>query len=409
MASQTSRNDRQNNFQRMMVYCHDSVGLGHLRRSLAICEHLANGFPTASFLLATGTPYVPLFKLPAGVDFVKLPSIAKNSDGRYEAKTLGLEIGHLLACRRALLLATVKYFRPTVFLVDKAPLGVCREMIPTLKWIQRNCPETRVVFGMRDIEDSPEATIRQWAADGVPALLEECFDEIWVYGMESVYDVVREYQLSGGVQKKLRYTGYIERRPCEHKPTRREGGANVLVTVGGGTDGESLLRTYFADAAHRVARQGGYSTIIGGPDLPPSVADELRQAVADLPNTTWLDQTGCMSCHMKGADTIVSMGGYNTMCEIASFQRPALIVPRVTPRYEQAIRASRWERLGLIRALDPTTLTPERLGKSVLDMLDRPQVPDRSRLDMRALDRITERFSSMGLGGRPDETALCLQ
>ena len=95
-----SQGDRQHNFQRMMVYCHDSVGLGHLRRSLAICEHLSGKFPTASFLLATGTPYVPLFKLPDGVDFVKLPSIAKGADGNYESKTLGLKIDHLLAWHR---------------------------------------------------------------------------------------------------------------------------------------------------------------------------------------------------------------------------------------------------------------------------------------------------------------------
>ena len=38
------------------------------------------------------------------------------------------------------------------------------------------------------------------------------------------------------------------------------------------------------------------------------------------------------------------MGGYNTFCEVLSFDKRALIVPRHTPRLEQAIRAEAAER-----------------------------------------------------------------
>ena len=47
------------------------------------------------------------------------------------------------------------------------------------------------------------------------------------------------------------------------------------------------------------------------------------------------------------------MGGYNTYCEILSFDKPALIVPRVQPREEQLIRARRAAELGLIDMLLP--------------------------------------------------------
>ncbi len=386
--------------QRMMFYCHDSMGVGHLRRGIVICDHLAHRFPKASFLLATGTPYVPMFKLPDGVDYVKLPALAKNPNGTYHSKHLGLRVRQLLKCRRALLLATVQSFQPSVFVVDKTPVGVCQEMIPTLKWIQRNCPQTRVVFGMRDIEDAPAATIRQWCDDGVPAVLEECFDEIWVYGSQSVYDVVREYRLPAALRDKLRYIGYIGREPCSHYAPATNGCKDVLVTVGGGTDGESLLLTYLADAAHRIAENGGHSTIVGGPDLPDHAANGLRRAIEALPDTTWIDHTECMSCLMRCADVVVSMGGYNTLCEIASFRKPALIVPRVAPRYEQAIRATRWQRLGLLKALHPASLTPQKLTHHVLQLLDDPKPPDHTRLDMRGLDRIAERFESFWSGAK---------
>ncbi|MEE9293487.1 MAG: glycosyltransferase [Phycisphaerae bacterium] len=430
---------------RMMVYCHDSVGIGHLRRSIAICERLTSRFPGSSFLIATGTPYVPLFTIPRGMDYVKLPALNKRSDGVYESKFLPLRTRQLLKCRRALLLATVQYFRPSIFLVDKNPVGVCRELVPVLQWLRRNCPQTRVVFGMRDIEDTPEATIRQWNDQDVPRVLEECYDEIWVYGSQSVYDVVREYRLPQSVCNKLSYTGYIERNPCDHdtsearrhestegrrerKGQRDEGTKgrrecpivdrqssivnpqspipnhqHVLVTVGGGSDGVELLGKYIAEAAGTVAKRGGRSTIVAGPDVPRGAARWLRQAALDLPETRWLDHTGCMSCLMRSADLVVSMGGYNTLCEIASYGKAALVVPRVFPRYEQAIRATIWERLGVISTAHPATLTPRRLSERVLEMLDNPRAPDSSRLDLHGLDRIADKCAVLWNGGRSVE------
>jgi predicted glycosyltransferase len=55
---------------------------------------------------------------------------------------------------------------------------------------------------------------------------------------------------------------------------------------------------------------------------------------------------------MAAASGIVAMGGYNTFCEILSFDKPALIVPRTEPRREQYIRASRAQALGLTQMLD---------------------------------------------------------
>ena len=52
---------------------------------------------------------------------------------------------------------------------------------------------------------------------------------------------------------------------------------------------------------------------------------------------------------MAKAAAIVSMGGYNTFCEILSFDKRALIVPAV--EVEQYIRASRAQELGMIDML----------------------------------------------------------
>ena len=54
--------------------------------------------------------------------------------------------------------------------------------------------------------------------------------------------------------------------------------------------------------------------------------------------------------------------GYNTVCEVLSFAKPALIVPRVRPRCEQLIRAERLRALGLVDVLHPQDLSPGALS-----------------------------------------------
>src|SRR3546814_20848272 len=91
---------------------------------------------------------------------------------------------------------------------------------------------------------------------------------------------------------------------------------------------------------------------------------------------------------MARCAAIVAMGGYNTFCEILSFDKRALIVPRTEPRLEQFIRAKRAAELGLPRvvvedpALDPKAmadalhglpapkLPPERTGPELLAGLE---------------------------------------
>ncbi len=384
--------------RRMMTYCYDSMGVGHIRRSLTICDHLTQSFEHSSFLIATGTPYVPLLQPSRGVDYVKLPSIMKRPNSGYGCKYLSLDNRQMFKCRKALLLTTVQYYRPSILLVDRAPSGVYGELVPVLRWLRRNCPETAVVFGMRDIEDAPEHTIQKWSSDGVIDALEEYFDEIWVYGSRDVYDVAEEYKLPHSLREKMIFTGYLERAECGHVASKSGKHPEVLVTVGGGTDGARLLRMYLGAAAQGVASMGGSSTIVGGPDLPGPAAARLRTMSLSLPATRWIDEARCMSCLMRSADLVVSMGGYNTMCEIASFGKSALIVPRTKPRYEQAIRAALWDQLGVVTATHPNTLSPEKLSDRVVRLLDGDRSPDRTGLDMQGLDRIAERCSALWYG-----------
>ena len=391
--------------RRVMAYCHDGVGLGHLRRTLNICEHIGHTHAGTSFLVATGSPYFSLLKHPPTLDFVKLPSIEKVRNDVYRPKYLScMSADKVMEWRSEVLLRTAQVFAPDLLLVDKAPLGVCNELLDTLRWVRRHMPATRIVFGMRDIEDTAEATIAQWTKRGVQRVLEECFDEIWVYGMESVFDVASEYRLSPTIRDRLRFLGYVTRTPCGQCVATTNGkGRHVLVTVGGGTDGEAVLDAYLCETAGRLAERGIDSTVIGGPDLPERAATRLRDIANAMPLVRWLGFVPCLGCQIRRASMVVSMGGYNTLCEVAALGTPTLVIPRKRPRLEQTMRATRWERLGIIDTLDADTLTPERLARSVESMIDGLPTPPADRLDMSGLDRVAERFEA--LLGEPKSAA----
>ena len=56
---------------RLFLYSHDGLGLGHLRRNLAIAREIANIEPWASILLATGTDEFSHIGLPGNIDILK--------------------------------------------------------------------------------------------------------------------------------------------------------------------------------------------------------------------------------------------------------------------------------------------------------------------------------------------------
>lgn len=388
---------------RVLAYCHDGVGLGHLRRTLNICESLGKAYPGSTYLVATGNPYVSFFPQAPGVDYLKLPALRKINNETYAPKFLRLKDGVLQRCRQALLLETAKHFDPDIVLVDKAPVGVCGELAPTLRWVRRNNPHARIIFGMRDIEDDPQSTREQWSKLDVPRMLEDYFDEVWVYGMRDVFDVATEYRLSEGVRSKLRFMGYVSRCGCTHA-TSGAAAPQVLVTVGGGTDGVDILQAYLDGPAPRMAEAGVRSLVVAGPDLPKEHAVSLRARAASLPHVEWRDFANCLSCDIRRSALVVCMGGYNTLCEVVSAGRPALVIPRTQPRLEQAIRARLWEQLGLVRVLDRARINSGTFANEIVRALAIPRAEPLVPLDLRGLDRVCERFGAL-LNGKAHRAA----
>ncbi len=337
--------------QRVLIYSHDSFGLGHLRRCRTIAHTLVEHFADISVLILSGSPIVGSFEFRARVDFVRIPGVIKLRNGAYTSLALHIDVAQTLAIRRAIIRETAAAFRPHLFIVDKEPTGLRGEVLPTLELLRaRGC---RLVLGLRDILDEPAKLVREWRRKRAWEALARYYDEIWVYGAPEMFDLVAEIPGMGRHADRLAYTGYLPRRGPRQEPAEPlelPADPFLLVTTGGGGDGEALV-DWVLSAYEFDPTIPWPAVFVFGPFMRPEARRRFAARVARDPRLMALTFDNRPERLYQRAAGVVAMGGYNTFCEILSFDLPALIVPRTRPRREQAIRAARAARLGLVRTL----------------------------------------------------------
>ena len=343
---------------RILIYSHDSYGLGHLRRCRAIASSLARGREDLSVLIVSGSPLIGSFEFPARVDFVRVPGVTKLPNGEYSSLALHLAVDEVLALRESIIRHTAEAFGPDLLIVDKEPLGLRGEMTATLELLKER--GSYLVLGLRDVLDEPARLADEWVRKNAAPALRDYYDRIWVYGLGAVCNPLAGVPLPPGVTNKLVYTGYLRREApagglseaaADAVAASRE--PYVLVTSGGGGDGEALFDQVLAAYEHDPELPLS-AVLLFGPFMPAAVRDALRARAAAIERVSGvLTFDPRVETLMKGAAGIVAMGGYNTFCEILSFDKRALLVPRLEPRMEQFIRASRAQELGLVRMFNP--------------------------------------------------------
>jgi predicted glycosyltransferase len=384
---------------KLMVYSHDAFGLGNIRRMLAICQYLLKAFPHASILVVSGSPALHSLRLPTGLDYIKLPCLSRDQEGTMNVRYLNTPINDAVKLRSDLICSVAMNFKPDLFLVDKKPNGLEGELTETLQRFQAQLPETKLVLLLRDILDRPDITVAQWQRHGYYEMIETYYDQVWVVGMSEIFDACKEYQFPPAIEHKVRYCGYIRRDPglrsrLEVRRTLniQPGEKLVLLTPGGGADGYRLIDTYLKGYASEPFDYNVKTLIITGPEMEAAQTAELRSRIPSYANLGLIEFTDDIVSYMDAADLVVSMGGYNTVVELLSRAKRAIIVPRVQPVWEQQIRAERMASMGLFKTLHPDTLTPQQLINLVNSELQSTDQPFAvlSRLDMNALPHIAD-------------------
>jgi predicted glycosyltransferase len=397
---------------RLIVYSHDSFGLGNIRRMLAICEHLLLSMHGVSILIISGSPMLHSFRVSPGIDYIKLPCLRRTEQGDLGVRFLDLDLAEVVRLRREIILSTVRSFRPDVMLVDKMPDGLAGELKPTLRCLKSRLPEAKLLLVLRDILDSSRKTTKTWRERHYYQIVQSYFDAVLVLGDPALFDVRTEYHFPAGLRDMVRFCGYLAKRePSRPRAEVRRQLAVapdenlVLVTTGGGEDGCQLLENYLHGLEAPAVRRRIKSLLVTGPDLSSAKTERVCRLAQTQPGVQVLDFTDDMLSYTNAADVVVSMAGYNTICEILTLNKRAVVVPRVHPVEEQRIRAERMSQLSLFKMILPCDLNPRVLMNAVTEQIDglRAGSTGPPFIDLGALPRVTGILSE--LMGRKTLTA----
>jgi PAS domain S-box-containing protein len=351
---------------RLLVYSHDTFGLGHLRRCLALIRTLCARAPEASALLVTGSPMVHRYPMPDGADYVKLPAIRKVESEQYEARTMHISGAAIRSMRSNLILHTLRDFDPNVLLVDHSPTGSKNELLPTLEHLAERGGCTRIL-GLRDIIDEPGAVTGLWSANGIYDVLREHYDHLVVYGERDFYDPVREYEFPPELEAKTRFVGYVcdRSQPAQEDAPAGDGRPLVAVSIGGGDGGGETVLLPFLEMMRRYRSEIDFrAELLTGPFVAPELARRLHELSAGLPVDV-RDFIPSPAALYRRAELVVATAGYNTTADLLQHARAAVLVPRVLYRQEQLVRARRLAELGLALCLAPDEATPDRLFAAI--------------------------------------------
>ena len=345
----------------VLLYSHDSQGLGHVRRNLALAHHIAARAGTGGLrgLVVSGLAPSPLFTLPTGFDWLALPGVEKRN-GVYVPRRLPGTLSETVALRSTVLGAALEGFAPDLVIVDRHPLGIRRELEAPLRALRRSHPEARIVLGLRDVLDDPGVAAREWEGLGGADALAPLIDQVWVYGDQHVHDPLASGEIPDFLHDLAVFTGYLaDGRALLDRERCRSEAPFVLTTVGGGCDRARLLTM----AAGLTPPPGYRHMLVTGPQLGEADAAAVRDAAA--PGTEIHRCPPGLSRYIERASAVVTMGGYNTVCEVLASSAPALIVPREEPRREQLIRARALEDAGAVDVMRDADLDAGALTRWV--------------------------------------------
>src|SRR5213078_2995079 len=354
----------------LLLYAQDNQGLGHVTRTLTLARHVLAHHPDCIAYIATKSPLAG-FTLPERCDYIKLPTLLTAGTARPTAAEEEAAKQHFRTIRGAILRDAALGLVPDLVLVDHEPLGSKGEFRDGLWALKAKHPDTRFVFGLRDIMDDAARIRAAWEELGAYDAFENLYDGIAVYGSPDLYDVAQAYAIPASVHPKLHYCGYVVRaRPAVDTGMvrRRLGLAEktpfVLATVGSGSDGYPVLDAARAAVAQLQEKVPALRAMLVTGPFMPAEQQALLQARSNVacrvvPSADTFEL-------MAAADAVVSMGGYNTVCEALAMARPLVIVPRATHKVEQQIRAETLAARGLARWIHPKDLT----GPALADALE---------------------------------------
>lgn len=320
---------------RLLFYCQHSVGLGHLMRSYALCERLAERFRV---VLLCGGQLPEGIEPPRNVELIPLPPLGVKPGEGFGSGDPRYTTERAWEVRRQRIMAALREADPAVVLVELFPFGrakFARELVPLLEAARARGAFT--ACSLRDILVSSREDQRAFD-DRARALADAHLDAVLVHCDPRFARLEETFKPTRPLAVPVYYTGFVAGRDPE--PAQRED--HIVVSAGGGRVGASLMRDAMAASNGRPMR------VIAGPLMPEHEWRELQAAAPA--NVELVRSVGDLAGELARAAASISQCGYNTALDLIRTRVPALVVPYATPSEdEQTRRARRLEQLGVVQ------------------------------------------------------------
>jgi predicted glycosyltransferase len=402
-AERATEEEPEGRARRVALYSPGMVGLGHMRRNLLIATRLARMPRPFVPLLIAEAREASIFAVPAGIDCITLPGLTKEPGGHAHPRNLDVPLRELVRLRSQVIRAALASYSPDIFIADHLPLGAYHELLPALELL-RSRGTTRIILGLRPVLGDPETVRREWEEDERAEAIRRYYSAVAIYGDRRLYDPAAEYAWPHDLRAVSRYLGYVDpRERIGHGASATAAslvpelpvGRMMLCMVGGGQDGD-LVAEMFAQA---TLPDGAYGVIVTGPFMAASTVERLESYGRRSGRMIVLRLVDEAAHLLERADRVVAMGGYNSLCEVLAFGRPALIVPRDTVRREQTIHAQVLADAGFATVLPSSELTPGALTEWLHRELPAP-LDATSLIDFGGLDGIAALADELAQGIR---------
>lgn len=325
---------------RVAFYAVNGLGLGHVTRLLSIARALRRLQPDVEVLFLTSSEADNVCYR-EGFAAVKLPS-------KSIREQVGLQKTRYLKLVQTVTWNTLAAFEPDVLVVDTYPTGSFEELIPVLRWRQKN------VFVFR--EQRPEAAASALLQATLP--LYDCIivphDDAAQVGPVPEPAKLRAVGPILIREKSELKTSDEARRALGLGPDER----TVYASFGGGgdPDGARALRL----VAEAVRELPGHRLVVG---LGPL----MRNSVPELPGAMLLTGHYPALDFLPAMDAAVTAAGYNAVHELLFAGVPSIFVPFERVLDDQERRARAVEAAGAGRVVAP--LTREGLITALKDVL----------------------------------------
>lgn len=359
---------------KIIFYCQHVLGVGHLFRSLEICNALADH----EILLLSGGPHIET-NIPKHVEVVRLPELQMDNGfkGLFSSNS-HTSLDQIKEQRQKQLFALFKNEKPDLFLVELYPFGRKAfrfELDPLLSSLRNQQPSScRVVCSVRDVlvEKEDQQKHEGRAVD----TLNQFFDAVLVHSDPKLIRIEETFLRHAEIRIPLFYTGYIApkppadaRRQIKSRLGMKDKDLMIVVSAGGGSVGrlllESTIRAFQKFSGGSAARLLVYT----GPYIDSQDFAYLKSLAS--PRVRVEKFTTEFLAYLAAADLSISMGGYNTSMNILACGVPALVWPFGLNR-EQRLRAGRLAERGALKILDDENLQPDRLAAIMTQTLAEP-------------------------------------